>query len=266
MAALNQPGDFINVARKAELYDLITPKVFGQDELLDMRDQFARCGYVKLSSLLSQEALAVFREEMEQLEQLASRKRFEMPGYLTPRKLSVAGGGLIKSHSPALYSLYHHYALRNCVEQITGRPIYTCTHPEEYMVANFLHNNGDTHGWHLDDPAYALILFAETPPEQAGGEVEFISNWLDLCRRKNRKPDENIQDLIAWAEENGMVDRHEHKSGDAYLLRADINLHRVSPLKNAGDRRSVVNLAFQATAVADYGLTADLLYGMSAVV
>ncbi|MGY1488954.1 HalD/BesD family halogenase [Methylobacillus pratensis] len=266
IAAFEQPSNFIKTARNVDLYELITPKLFSPDDLLDMREQFARSGYIKLPSFLSEDALAVFREEMEQLELIASRKKFEMPGYQTPRKLSVAGGSMIKSYAPVLYSLYHHYALRSCVEQLTGRRIYSCTHPEEYMVANFLHNSGDTHGWHLDDPAYALIIFAESPKENGGGEVEFISNWLDICRRKQRQPDSNIQDLIAWAEENGMVDRHAHNSGDAYLLRADINLHRVCPLKRAGERRSVVNLAFQTTSVARYGLTANLLYGLPDVV
>ncbi len=184
-----------------------------------------------------------------------------MPGYLTPRSLSVLGGGAIKAQSPLLYSLYHHYAFRTCIENIVGRAIYTCSHPEEYMVANFLHNSGDTHGWHLDDPAYALIIFAEAPPEGCGGDVEFIANWTDLCRRKNQKPNENVMELVNWAMQNGLVDSHSHQSGDAYLLRADMNLHRVTPLSQKGMRRAVVNLAFQSTPQADYGSTADLLYG-----
>lgn len=257
-----KPSNFIHPVRNVDLYKLITPKLFSPDELLDMREQFYRSGYVKLPSFLSDDALAVFRDEMEQLELVASRKKFEMPGYKTPRRLSVVGGNMIKSYAPVLYSLYHHYALRSCVEQLTGRRIYSCTHPEEYMVANFLHNSGDTHGWHLDDPAYALIIFAESPQKNGGGEVEFISNWSDICRRKQCKPDSDIQELITWARENGMVDRQTHNSGDAYLLRADINLHRVCPLKYSGDRRSVVNLAFQNTSKADYGLTANMLYGL----
>lgn len=257
-----QPSNFIHTTRNVDLDQLITPKLFSPGELLDMREQFYRSGYIKLPSFLSGDALAVFREEMEHLELIASRKKFEMPGYQTPRMLSVVGGNLIKSCAPVLYSLYHHYALRSCVEQLTGRHIYDCTHPDEYMVANFLHNSGDTHGWHLDDPAYALIIFAECPQKNGGGEVEFISNWLDICRRKHCQPDSNIQELIDWARENGMVDRHTHNCGDAYLLRADLNLHRVCPLKCSGERRSVVNLAFQNRSIVDYGLTANLLYGL----
>lgn len=245
----------------AEIYDLITPKIFDPTLLMDMREQFARIGYVRFPGFLSAKALDLFKEEMEEIEQIAIRRNFEMPGYATPRSLSVLGGNLIRSQSPMLYSIYHHHVLRSCIENIVARPIYTCTHPEEFMVANFLHNSGDTHGWHLDDPSYALIIFAEVPGEGGGGEVEFIANWKDLCRRKGREPDKDVLDLINWADENGLVDRHSHNAGDAYLLRADLNLHRVTPLKYQGARRAVVNLAYQSSPETVYGVTADLLYG-----
>lgn len=247
--------------RWAEIYDLVTHKTFDPITLLDMREQFARTGYVKLSGFFSSHALDLFKSEMQEMEQIAIRRKFEMPGYLTPRSLSVLGGNLIKTQSPLLYSLYHHYALRSCIEDIVGRSIYSCTHPEEFMVANFLHNSGDTHGWHLDDPSYALIIFSEVPNDGGGGEVEFIANWKDLCRRKGHKPDENVQDLVCWADENGLVDRHTHHAGDAYLLRADLNLHRVTPLRRAGERRAAINLAYQSLPETIYGSTANLLYG-----
>lgn len=257
----NAGREWLPVNKWADIYDLVTPKSFDPNTLLDMREQFARSGYVRLSGFFSTEALALYKSEMEDMEQIAIRRKFDMPGYLTPRSLSVLGGNLIKSQSPLLYSLYHHYALRSSIESIVGRSIYTCTHPEEFMVANFLHNSGDTHGWHLDDPSYALIIFSEVPEEGGGGEIEFIANWKDLCRRKGRKPNENILDLVSWADENGLVDRHSHNAGDAYLLRADLNLHRVTPLKRPGERRAAINLAYQATPEMIYGETADLLYG-----
>lgn len=255
-----QNRGWLSLGKWSELYELITPQTFSVTDLLDMREQFARSGYVKLPNFLTSDALQIFKSEMDEMEQIAIRKQFEMPGYNTPRKLSVLGGASIKSQSPLLYSLYHHYALRSCIESIVGRPIYTCNHKEEFMVANFLLNNGDTHGWHLDDPSYALIIFADAPSQGGGGEIEFISNWTDLCKRKGHKPDDNVSELVSWAKENGLVDEKSHHSGDAYLLRADLNLHRVKPLLKQGERRSAVNLAFQSTPNAIYGSTANLLY------
>lgn len=244
-----------------ELYDLLEPVPFQQDQLNDMREQFARTGYVKLEGFLQKEALEVFREEMTEMEQMALRRQFEMPGYSTPRSLSVLGGNQIRDQSPLLYALYHHYAIRDRIRDIVGRQVYSCTHPEEYMVANFLHHSGDTHGWHLDDPAFALIIFAEAPGKGEGGELEYICNWKDLCRRKGHMPDEDIHDLIAWSEHNGLIDRQTHEAGDAYLLRADHNLHRVTPLTKAGVRRAAVNMAYQSSPDTLYGQTANLLYG-----
>lgn len=257
----NLGSEWRGLNKWAELYDLLAPHPVNHETLLDIREQFARSGYVKLPSFLSPAALTLFRSEMEELEQIAIRRQFEMPGYETPRSLSVLGGTTIRTKSPLLYSMYHHSALRGTIESIIGRPVFTCTHPEEFIVANFLHNSGDTHGWHLDDPSYALIIFAEAPSEDGGGVVEFIANWPDLCRRKGHKPNENVAELVSWADENGLIDRHTHKAGDAYLLRADLNLHRVTPLKKEGERRAAVNLAFQVSADVDYGITADLLYG-----
>lgn len=257
-----KPKDFNPLSNSwFELYDLIQPKKYDWPTLLDYREQFTRTGYLKLPDFLSDKALQLIKNEMLEMESIAIRKKFEMPGYLTPRSLSVLGGSSIKSESPTLYSLYHLYSLRSLIESITGRLIYSCSHPEEFMVANFLNTTGDTHGWHLDDPSYALIIFTETPPKDSGGELEFISNWKDLCRRKGCKPDENIYDLLCWANDNGLIDRESHKAGDAYLLRADLNLHRVTPLLTPGDRRSVLNLAYQSSPDMSYGATADLLYG-----
>lgn len=244
----------------AALFELTAPKEFDAAALADLREQFLRCGYVKLPSFLTPVALEFLKAELERLETSASRRAFEMPGYNTPRSLSVLGGTTIKAQSPLLFGLYHHSALRTCVERVAGRTVYPCQHPEEFMVANLLHRSGDTHGWHLDDPAFALVLFIDAPPEGQGGELEMIANWTDLCRRKGRRPDEDIADLIAWAADNNLVERSHHAPGDAYLLRADINLHRVRPITGADTRRCVLNLAFQANVTAKYSQTANLLY------
>lgn len=243
------------------LFDVTSPRVYDGDTAFELHEEFVRSGYVRLHEFFTPAAISFLKLELTRLEKLAVRRVFEMPGYGTPRSLSVLGGSLIKAQSPMLYRLYHHQALRQCMELIAGRPVFPCLHPEEFMVANFLQHSGDTHGWHLDDPSYALVIFIEAPREGGGGEVEIIPNWTELCRRKNRKPDKDIANLIAWAHENGLVERRHHNVGEAYFLRADLNLHRVAPLREEGERRCVINLAFQSSPDAKYGGTADLLYG-----
>lgn len=245
------------------LFDITMSKTFDPKQLSDLHERFLRNGYVQLPEFLTPAALKFVRYELKRMEAAASRRIFEMPGYASPRNLSVLGGQSIKRYSPFLFRLYHHSALRHCVETIAGRRVFSCNHPEEFMVANFLQASGDTHGWHLDDPPFALVIFAESPAPGDGGEVEIIPNWKDLCRRKSRKPDDDIADLIAWADENQLIERLHHEPGDAYLLRADLNLHRVVPIRADGARRCVINLAFQASPEIEFTRTADLLYGDS---
>ncbi len=259
--SINQDRNLGSNSWENDIFDLTTTKPFGEAELLGMHEKFVRSGYVKIPKYLSSSALTLLQCELVRLEKNAILRNFEMPGYQTPRNLSVVGGDLIKSQSSILYHLYHHYSLRKSIESIIGRQIHNCLHPQEFMVANFLQRSGDTHGWHLDDPAYALIIIAEAPHAGRGGEVEFIPNWIDLCRRKNCKPDKDIFKLINWADENGFIERCHHEEGDAYLLRADLNLHRVAPIKGKNERRSVLNLAFQSSKNMQYCNTADLLYG-----
>lgn len=243
------------------LFDLSALGRYSEYAILEMREQFIRKGYVRLDGFLSNASLMLIQAELERLRCVTKAKDFEMPGYETPRKLNVLGGSDIKTLSPLLYKIYHHHAIKNCIEKILGRSIYFCNHPEEYMVANFLTDKGDTHGWHLDDPAYALVLFLEAPGRDAGGELEVISNWDDLCQKKGFLTDQNIQVLLEWAKENNFVEQHFHRAKDAYLLRADRNLHRVTPLSVNGAKRTVVNMAYQSSPETPYKNTADMLYG-----
>lgn len=259
-ASLRSPQDDAGAWAEA-LFDLTSAKPYTSDEWEDLREQFLRAGYVRMPKFLSESALKFLSYELRRLELDASRRVFEMPGYRSPRSLSVVGGRTIKEKSPFLYRLYNHSALRDCVSRIAGRTIYSCQHPEEFMVANFLQCSGDTHGWHLDDPAYALVVFVDAPKEGEGGEVEMVPNWVSLCERHGRSPDDDISDLLEWARKNNLIERRHHEVGDAYLLRADVNLHRVMPLLAKGARRCVINLAFQAMADTAYANTADLLYG-----
>lgn len=260
-AAIDNPVATPVTSWTEALFDLTTTKNFEPATLADMHEEFLRNGYVKLPGFLSPAALDFLCCELQRLEAAASRRVFEMPGYQSPRNLSVLGGRAIKEQSPFLFRLYHHTALRSCVEAISGRPIFSCVHPEEFMVANFLQSSGDTHGWHLDDPPYALVIFAEAPAPGEGGEVEIIPNWTDMCRRKGRQAAQDVTDLIVWAAENSLLERLHHDPGDAYLLRADVNLHRVIPITANGARRCVLNMAFQTSPETVYADTADLLYG-----
>jgi hypothetical protein len=223
---------------------------------------FARHEYVALPGLFSTpQAFATLRAEVARLRQFAAGKNFVMPGYNTPRVMSTVGGRKIRRESPLLTAMYEEGSLSQLVSGIAGRSVFPCHDENEWMVVNWLEGQGETHGWHLDDPAYALVIFAEAPAPGQGGEAEFITDWRRLRERLGEDPDGEVGAAVENCREIGIVHSKAHAAGDAYLLRADRCLHRVAPLTTAGARRVVLNLAFEAKPdVYRKGITAAYLY------
>lgn len=238
---------------------LLNAKYGDRRELKALREKFESSGYVYLESLLNSEVFAsCFREVMD-LKRVAVKRSFIMPGIRTIRRLHTVGGVSIQKNAPQARALYDHSEMLNFLRQVTGGSIFKCRHKEELIVANYLLEPGATHGWHLDDPDFALIISFEAPPVNSGGQLEFIPRWREL--EKERKQGQTINQLIAMAGSRRLIEREHHQAGDAYLLYASQILHRVSPLTRADCRRSVINLAYQRHRTTSYGETASLLYG-----
>ena len=175
--------------------------------------------------------------------------------------MSVLSATQLLTGASAPGLLYVHFELVSVIARVAGEPIYPCNHPEELIVCNFLLAQGSTHGWHLDDPPYALILVLEAPAPGAGGELEFIPGWADLNHELGLDPDGPADAGVAAAQAEGLIRSVDHRSGDAYLLRADRCAHRVAPLRASGTRRVALNFAYEARAGATYGDSATVLYG-----
>ncbi|MEJ8563346.1 hypothetical protein QTO30_20410 [Yoonia sp. GPGPB17] len=228
--------------------------------LADAREAYGACGYAALPGFLEKPAVVTLTDELTRLREKAMRKDFSMPGYESPRNMAVLSGRQISRESPLIFSLYFHHAIRDMIAEITQSSVYSCSHEGEFLVANMLEQPGDTHGWHIDDPAFALVICLKSAPADAGGEVQFIPDWVDLCASHRRSPSENIDDLVTECHASGLVKTDQLEAGDAYLLNAGDNLHRVMPLTRSGVSRWVVNLGFQSVPYQTYGTTADALY------
>lgn len=230
-----------------------------QRHIAELRRQFARDSYVRLPGFLRSEAFAFVKSEVDRLETRARDRCFEMHGYKTPRVMKTLGGQELMGSSPLAY-IYLHDAIRQLIEEIVGTKVYTCQHPNEYMVVNYLLSPGATHGWHLDDPAYALVIFIDAPPPEAGGHLEYIADWREICNEKGLEPEGDVNSLVAELRKQNLIKSMVHKTGDAYLMRANQCLHRVTEIVAPDVRRVIINMAFEETADPVYGLTANLLY------
>ena len=243
----------------AFIFNLVPNHSLEEPHIKELRRQFARDCYVRLPGFLRGEAFDFVKAEVDRLESRARDKCFEMDGYKTPRVMKALGGQEILYASPLAF-IYLHYAIRQLIEEIVGTKIFTCQHPNEYMVINYLLSPGATHGWHLDDPAYALVIFIDAPPQEAGGYLEFIPGWRQICLENGLEPEGDVNGLVASLREQNLIKSAVHRAGDAYLMRANQCLHRVSEIVAPDVRRVIINMAFEETSEPVYGMTANLLY------
>lgn len=242
--------------------DSLLPESSLVDRVSDLHcSGFERDGYVLLPHLFSEQAFANLRTEVARLKQYASVRNFTMPGYETLRQMSTLGGKEIRRRSPMLLALYETFELRSLVRKLCGREVFSCCDENEWQVINWLDGPGDTHGWHLDDPPLALVIFIEAPPPGQGGALEFLTAWPQLCAELGADPKRDIESIVDSCRGAGLVNLREHSIGDGYLLLADQCLHQVVPLTGREARRAVLNLSFEFEPdVKRISTTAALLY------
>jgi hypothetical protein len=227
-----------------------------------LAEDFSSRGYVKLPRFFEAEAFSFIKGEVERIQTASTRREFTMPGYNTPRRLSVIGGDRIVDESLALAMLYGNSELRAVIGEITRSPVFFVHHHTEFMVANYLESFEDTHGWHLDDPQFALVVILDSPRHDEGGNVEFIRDWRAFCAERKLDPDVDIERGVELARAQGNLEVEHHEAGDCYLLDAGACLHRVTPIAH-GAQRKVLNLAYHGDSRREYGHTADMLYGVA---
>jgi hypothetical protein len=166
----------------------------------------------------------------------------------SPRRYRLAGRGAIEAAGSTIPELYRSPELPELLSKIVGAPVFRVPYvPEEYLATR-LELPGDTHGWHWDDYALALVWVTAAPEESAGGALELIPE-------------------VPWNKEDPRIDHHLrtrkiHRrcppEGAVYLLRADTTLHRVTPLRRAA-RREMCCLSFALEADLARAITHETL-------
>lgn len=174
---------------------------------------------------------------------------------MTPRRYSVATRDSLARSCPIAASLYRTPELLSLVSEIAGGPVVPVPYQPEEFIATRLERAGDTHGWHWDDYAYALVWILEAPAEAAGGALELIPG-VDWCKDDPRL----AHTLVSRA-----VERRWLPSSSVYLLRSDTTMHRVTPLRYDAVRTA---LCFSYASPADLHRkisheTVDRIYGKS---
>ena len=239
---------------------MLSEEYFGENKILSLRKAFGAHGVVGLPNFFKSEVIQVLLSETYRLFEIRSKKNFIMPRYNTMRKLSVIGGNSLLGGSFVFPAIYLDWGLKKFLSSVVGETIRNISHQEEMVVVNILESESSTHGWHLDDPKFALVVILEAPCASNGGNVEIISRWREHCASYSLDPIEDLERGVGYARKAGKVITMQHLSGSAYLLNAADCLHRVTPITTEADRRIVVNFAYHNQEKIEYGETANFLY------
>ncbi|PID54431.1 MAG: hypothetical protein CSA58_11260 [Micrococcales bacterium] len=149
----------------------------------------------------------------------------------------------ISANSHLVPALYQSISLRKVLARIAREPVHLCPYEPEQFLITHLEAGGDTHGWHWDDYAFALVWVAHTPPIDDGGFVQCVPNtyWDKENPRLYRQMASSVIHTV------------ELQPGDVYFMRTDTTLHRVAPVQQG--YRTIINMGYAATA--DLSSTVD---------
>ncbi len=200
--------------------------------------RLATYGFAEVSFIVPAELKDVVSEEVLSLVGGSSVRRdlrFAATGH-TPRRMRNVRRAEVARLGSAIPAVYESDVLLKLLTEVAGEPVLPCPYePEQYVITR-LEQVGDTHGWHWDDYAFALVWIIECPPPEYGGFVQCVpgTKW------NKANPDINRAIL------GGPTYSRSFGPGDLYLMRTDTTLHRVYPI--TGGVRTIINMGYAATA------------------
>jgi hypothetical protein len=168
----------------------------------------------------------------------------------SPRRYTLASRAAL-SHGTIVPALYRDPHVRARLSALAGESLVAVPYEPEEFVATRMQYAGDTHGWHWDDYAFALVIVLHAP--SAGGAVETIPGTV--WDKRDPQVDTYVRERA--------IARCTPCAGQAYLIRADTTLHRVAPLER-DDLREVLTFSYARAAdprMADAHETLDALIG-----
>lgn len=184
----------------------------------ELQRQFIETQYAYLPNLFTPKVFSLLKSEVEWLKQFTLARNYEPDGPGTSRNMRTFGGVRLFEESAVFSTLYVHHEIWTLLSKIVDAPIYHSIEKQDIIGLNCLVDEGNTHGWHLDEGEFILIMIFEAPDDGRGGTVEFIPNWEFYAEKFNFEKNQPIQDYVQKCSEENLVYKHYHAPGDAYLL------------------------------------------------
>lgn len=216
--------------------------------VFDLENRFARDGFVKVRSIVSDDSRQAVKDEVfSLLRRQAERRdlRLETTGN-TPRFMSIVKSEFIAEESEFITELYRSGPLVDALGRIAGETIFPCPLKDEEFLITRQEKKGDTHGWHWGDFSFALIWIIDTPPIRYGGMLQCVphTRW--------DKSNPRIHEYLCA----NPIATYGFQPGDIYFLRTDTTLHRTVPL-TTDVQRIILNMTWAAQKDIDGNLVGD---------
>jgi hypothetical protein len=237
-----------DLLRELELHVDSIPEI----DLARARRDFGYLGAAKLPFLVPEEIKRAVAAEVTELADAHGVRRTlrfkETDNSL--RQMSNVRRDEVFGEASVIPGVYHSQALLDAMTRVAGEAVHLCPYEPEQCLITRLEQEGDTHGWHWDDFAFALVWVIECPPAEEGGFVQCVPR-------------------THWDKENPSVNRAlvsrplyslELFPGDLYLMRTDTTMHRVYPLRSG--RRTILNMGFASTADLQRDMSHETMDGL----
>jgi hypothetical protein len=192
-------------------------------ELSLRRRVFSESGFCTIPELVPEELWRSIAAESARCVARAGRRRdlrIKATGD-SPRIYRSVDRDDVFAHASITAALYRAPAFLAALGALAGEPdLIPAPYEPEEIVINCMERRGDEHGWHWDDYRYSLVWVHKAPRRGNGGEVQFVrdTHW--------DKDDPQVERYLRTR----TIETPHIEEGDAYLLRGDRLMHRVSPL------------------------------------
>ncbi|MGH0593694.1 HalD/BesD family halogenase [Bacillus pretiosus] len=209
---------------------------FSEEYTEGMKNEFMENQVVIFDSLIPEALKAgVHAEAKYLLSEHGSRRditNVEVTGN-TPRHYNIVGRDSIAENANLIPAFFNSKVIKGFLAKINNNETLHAVpyQPEEYII-NSQQATGDTHGWHWDDYAFALIWVVKAPPKGDGALVEYVPNteW-DKSDPKNC-----VQKVLDTHKVNTLY----VPEGACYLMKANTTLHRITSLIGNSQRIVIV--------------------------
>lgn len=218
-----------------------------------LKEQFKEEGVVQIEHLVPPDLAGEMHGQAKRLlNKNAKRRDLNLASTgNTPRHYRSVGRDVVRSDNGIITAFFESEVIRRYLSGIADENLNQVPYePEEYII-NSQEKLGDTHGWHWDDYAFALIWMVDAPHPLAGGRIEYVNNtaWDKL------NPEKCVVDILS----SRKVESIYVNSGTCYLMRANTTLHRVAPLTEETQRTVIVFTYASASDMADTSISHETM-------